>query len=1124
MKCPKCSFENPERMKFCGECGSKLEKRCPACDAANPANFKFCGECGHRLASTSQPASKELSADEKLQKIQRYLPKGIAEKILSQREKIEGEHKRVTVMFCDMVGFTKLSEHIGPEEAYSVMDKVYEILIHKVHDYEGTVNEMTGDGLMALFGAPIALEDAPQRAVRSALSIHRELINFNAKIKQEKGFLPPIKMRAGIHTGPVVVGTLGNDLRVEFKAVGDTVNLASRMESLAEPGTTYITEDTFKSTEGLFRVEALGKKEIKGKEKPVRVYQVIAPSTRRTRFDVSAERGLTPFVGRQRSLELLMDAYERAKEGHGQAVSIIAEAGIGKSRLLYEFRKAVTHENNTFLEGKCLSYSRNLAYHPIVDILKANFDIQDSDVEQIIRKKVSQGLKSIGVDEADTLPYLLALLSVKDSGIDNIPMSPETRRDRTLQALKKIVLKGSEVRPLVMAVEDLHWMDKSSENVLKQLLESISGSAVMLIFTCRPEFVSAWSNRSYHSQITLNRLSNRESLAMASYLLHTTHIEKDIEELILSKTEGIPFFIEEFIKSLKEREIIQKDNGDYKLTRDFNAISTPSTIQDVIMARVDYLSEGAREVLRIGSAIEREFSHEMIQKVTGESEEQLLSHLSRLRDAELIYERGIYPDVTYIFKHALTREVVYEAILSANRKQLHKKIAAAMETIYGENICDCYGLLARHCMESEDFDKAAEYARLEARKYFKTASLRESVEYAKKAIACLEKLPRSETVQKRRIDARVMLATYYQILGYLIEGKEAVEPVTDLSLELDYQKGLAGIYSALGLYYAAVEEDFDKGMRYLKNVSEIAEKTGDYITLWMANNIMGGNVCHNYQFEESLACLQTSFDLSTLANNLAGMTQAKSGLAMTYNLWGKQELAFQMSSEALENARESGDVLALQLAYTSHGMSCYYKGYLPEAEQYLVEAMAYHEKAANGAYGQVAASSLGYTYGEMHKYDKALEFAEKFISMIEDTRTMLSWANVHKLFMAKVHILNKDKEVDLHEVESLIASHEKSRLAACEAAGALLIAEIYMHIDDHHLIEAESWINRAIGFNTKYDTKWELARDHVVYAEWFFKGGDVAKTRQQLTTAIGLFGKCGADGWVEKYEKELATL
>ena len=375
MQCLKCQFENPEDSNFCLKCGCKLELHCPQCGNALPSIAEFCNKCGHKLSLPSKAPPKDISFDEKLTKIQRYLPKGLTEKILSQKDRIEGERKQVTVMFCDMEGFTPLSELLGIEEAYSIMDQVYEILIHKVHDYEGTVNEMTGDGIMALYGAPIALEDASQRAIRSSLAIHREMAKFSDKLKQEKKDIPPLIMRIGIHTGPVVVGTVGNDLRVEFKAVGDTVNLASRMEGLADPGTTYITEDTFKLTEGLFRFEALGEKEIKGKKEPIKVFRAIAPSTSRTRFDVSAERGLTPFVGRERELELLLDGFERAKGGRGQAFSIVSEAGIGKSRLLYEFRKAVVSADVMFLEGRCLSYSSGVAYHPVIDILKANSDI-----------------------------------------------------------------------------------------------------------------------------------------------------------------------------------------------------------------------------------------------------------------------------------------------------------------------------------------------------------------------------------------------------------------------------------------------------------------------------------------------------------------------------------------------------------------------------------------------------------------------------------------------------------------------------------------------------------------------------------------------------------------------------
>ncbi|MBW1768956.1 MAG: AAA family ATPase [Deltaproteobacteria bacterium] len=686
MKCHKCQSDSPEGAKFCVECRTKIEKICPRCGFNNSPSFKFCSECGHNLTIPSEPAPKALSPEEKVEKIQKYLPKGIAEKILAQRDRIEGERKQVTVMFCDMEGFTGLSEKIDPEEVYSIMDQVYEILIHKVHDYDGTVNEMTGDGIMALFGAPIALEDAPQRAIRSAYSIHREMTWFNDKMKQEKPGLPPVKMRIGIHTGPVVVGTLGNDLRVEFKAVGDTVNLASRMEGLAEPGTTYVSDDTFKLTEGFFRFEALGEREVKGKEEPVRVFRVVAPSTIRTRFDVSAERGLTPFVGRERELELLLDGFERSKAGRGQAFSIVAEAGVGKSRLLYEFRKVVSNEDVTFQEGKCLSYSSGVVYHPVIEIVKANFDIVEGDGDLEIRAKLKQGLNVLDTDEASTLPYLLELLSVKDSGVDPIALSPEARRDRIIKAIHRITIKASQIRPLIIATEDLQWIDKSSEDYFKDLLDSISGARVFLIFTYRPEFVHTWGAKSYHSQVNLNRLSNRESLMMVSHLLDVMEIHGDLEDFILEKTEGVPFFIEEFIRSLKDLKIIKKKDNQYLFAKDFLEMTIPSTIQDVIMARVDTLTEGAKEVIQTGSAIEREFSHKLIKRVTGLSEQELLARLSILKDAELLFDRGIYPDTTYIFKHNLTRDVVYDSILTFRKKKLHEDIGNMIEELYKDNI------------------------------------------------------------------------------------------------------------------------------------------------------------------------------------------------------------------------------------------------------------------------------------------------------------------------------------------------------------------------------------------------------------------------------------------------------
>jgi class 3 adenylate cyclase/ribosomal protein L40E/tetratricopeptide (TPR) repeat protein len=755
MECPKCQYENPEEANFCAKCGAKLSLVCTQCGHENTPDNNFCIKCGYNLTIPSTPLAKDRSFDEKIDKIQRYLPKGLTEKILSQRDKIEGERKQVTVMFCDMEGFTQLTERLGPEEAYGIMDQVYELLIHKVHDYEGTVNEMTGDGIMALFGAPIALEDAPQRAIRSSLAIHREMARFSEKIKQEKEGIPPLKMRVGIHTGPVVVGTLGNDLRVEFKAVGDTVNVASRVEGLAEPGATCVTVDTFKLTEGIFRFEALGEKEVKGKTEPIKVYRAIAPSTRRTRFDVSAERGLTPFVGRERELELLLDGFQRAKAGRGQAFSIMAEAGVGKSRLLYEFRKAVASEDVMFLEGKCLSYSRGVAYHLHIDTLKANFDISEGDGDSEIGEKIKRGLKILVADEVTTLPYLLELLSVKESGIDKIPMSPEAKKDRIMEAVKRITLKGSEIRPLILAYEDLHWVDKSSEDVLKYVLESIPGARILMLFTYRPEFVHTWGGKSYHSQVNLNRLSNRESLAMVAYLLGTEEIDRDLEELILEKTEGVPFFIEEFIKSLIDLKIMEKKDNKYYLAKDIKDLTIPSAIQDMIMARVDSLPEGAKGVLQIGSVAGREFSHDLIERVMGPSETDLLSHLSVLKDSELLYERGIYPQSTYIFKHALIQDATYQSLLKSTRQKYHWKIAQVLEKRFAGRMETEPELLAHHYTEAGINEQAVGYWLQAGQRAAQRSANVEAVNHLTKGLEVLMTLP--DTLERARQELNMQI-------------------------------------------------------------------------------------------------------------------------------------------------------------------------------------------------------------------------------------------------------------------------------------------------------------------------------------------------------------------------------
>ena len=1120
MKCPICQQENPEAQKFCGECGAKLEKTCSGCGTKNPPQYKFCGECGHNLTSPFEPSQRELSFDEKISKIQRYLPTGLTEKILSQRGKIEGERKQVTVMFCDMEGFTPMVEKLGPDDAYDIMDQVYELLIHKVNDYEGTVNEMTGDGIMALFGAPIALEDAPQRAIRSALAIHREMARFNDRIKQEKEGIPPLKMRIGIHTGPVVVGTLGNNLRVEFKAVGDTVNLASRMEGIADPGATFVTMDTFKLTEGLFRFEALGKKEIKGKEEPVNVYSVIAPSTRRTRFDVSAERGLPPLIGRERELELLLDGFQRVKTGRGQAFSIVSEAGIGKSRLLYEFRKSVTSEDVMFLEGRCLSYSKGFAYYPITDSLKANFDIREGEGDSEIRKKVKKGLKILGANEISSLPYLLELFSVRDSGIENVPLSPEARKDRIMEALKLITLKGSEIRPLILAYEDLHWADKSSEEALKYVLESIPGAKVQMIFTYRPEFVHTWGGKSYHNQVTLNRLSNRESLAMMTNLLNTEDIDTELEDLILEKTEGVPLFIEEFIKSLKDLKIIERQGNKYLLAKDLQKVTIPSTIQDVIMARVDSLPDGAKEVLQIGSVIEREFAYELIKRVTDLMDEELLSHLSVLKDSELIYERGIYPKSNFIFKHTLTREVVYNSILAKKRKKLHEKVGNAIEELYQDNLNEYCGLLAGHFIDSENYEKGAEYLKLASKKAEKAGSLNDAVANSIKRVSCLENLPITDENEKRIIDARTSLGLYCTQLNYHIDAKDAVQPIIKLALKHGYKRRLSQIYTVMGAYYCFIEENFEETFKCMRDSLSLSEELNDILSLMFANFFLGVALSLSCEFEKAKYHFERALKINVSANLPWGTSMIKNSLALfVYGFQGNSNLAYNTSLNALRIAEESGDIYSNSFAYASYAKASFLKGFFEEAKKYALKAVQFCEKINYFLLSAYTHSLLGELFFETGDYKKSQEHYDRSNCVLEKSKLSPSMIASNNIGIARATAISKEEKVDIRLLYRFI---ENNKLKAQESTMLRHLGEILIKDDEKNLSEAERCIKKALEVDKRNSMMLYLGNDYELYAKFFRRKGDPLKYKDNLNKAIKIYEECGADGWLKKHEEELA--
>jgi class 3 adenylate cyclase/tetratricopeptide (TPR) repeat protein len=1115
MQCPECKTDNPEHRKFCRECGEKLILLCPQCNTENIPGDKFCGECGHKLAIASEALPRELSLDDKLDKIQKYLPKGLTEKILAQRDRIEGERKHVTVMFCDMKGFTPLVEQLGSEEAYSIIDEVYEILIHKVHDYEGTVNEMTGDGIVALFGAPVALEDAPQRAIRSSLAIHREMAKFSDQLRQEKG-APPVKMRIGIHTGPVVVGTVGNDLRVEFKAVGDTVNLASRVESQAQPGTTHITEDTFKLTEGLFRFEGLGQRAIKGKKEPVNIYRAIAPSTMRTRFDVSAERGLTPLAGRERELELLLDGLERSKAGRGQAFSITAEAGVGKSRLLYEFRKTVASEDVTFLESRCLSYSRAVAYHPLIDTLKANFDIHEGDGDFEIREKVKTGLKVLGVDEASTLPYLLELLAVKDSGIDKIPMSPEAKKDRIMEAFKQIALIGSEIRPLILAYEDLHWIDKSSEELLKYVLESIPGARILMIFTYRPEFVHTWGAKSYHSQIMLNRLSNRESLMMVSHLLGTEELDRNLEEFMLEKTEGVPLFIEELIKSLKDLKIIARENNRYRITKDIKEVAIPATVQDIIMARVDSLPEGTKGLLQTISAVGRESSYDLIKQVTGLTEQELLSHLSALKDSELIYERGIYPQSTYIFKHTLTQEVAYDSLLLKRRKKIHDQIGTAIEALYPDRFEEHYELLAYHYARSASADKALKYLDLANQKAAKLNAMEEAEAYFDEAMALLDALPETEENRKRRISLLVNQGVVFLLLFKNPEYYDLLTRYEPMASELGNPELLGAFYARLG-HCEYSFGNYDQAIQTLTKAAELSEASGNVEDAGYAYVYWEFSHFDRGDFERVLALKEDVLRTMEKQFNLRFYTYALSVASRAYACLGRWNEAVKEAQKALSVAEEFSDNSLISFVTWTLSIAYTWKGDLAQAVEYGELAV---EKAPTHADKAWAQRSLGWALCRAGEPNKGIELLTTVLSIIRAGR-FVTVETPLMCFLGEGYWLAGEDEKARQTLEKGLEMAERYGVRYEIGFAHRLLGEISLKNNPD---QAAPHFEKSIAIFQEIKAENELAMAYAGYGRLLKEQGEIARAREFLTNALEIFDRLGTLIAPDKVREILAEL
>jgi class 3 adenylate cyclase/tetratricopeptide (TPR) repeat protein len=770
MICPQCRIELPVESKFCFACGSKIDLICPECGKIVPPGSKFCLYCGHDLC---QPVSPKDVPKNDYQQPQSYTPKLLADKILTTRSVIEGERKIVTVMFIDVAGFSTLSEKLDPEDVHAVMDGCFRILLNHVHACEGTVNEFRGDGVMALFGAPITHEDHAQRACYAALAIQHALIPYSRKLKQDYGI--DFKMRIGLNSGPVVVGAIGDGQRMDYTAQGDTANLASRMESSAQPGTVLVAEATYRLVGDAFEFEPLGKIPVKGKEKQVVVYRL---KDKAFKARARSEREVySEMVGRDHELARLELRILNALNGEGSVVNVVGEAGIGKSRLLAELKKCEVVKQVILLEGRAISMGKNLSFYPVIDLLKNWARIREDDGEATAMTKLQEAIQRVSEEAANEIfPFLATLMGMKLSGkyAERVKgIEGEALEKLIFKNVRELLIRSTEMVPTVIVFEDLHWADSSSLLLIDALYRLAQSQKVVFINVFRPDY---WDSADKNpgnlkermtnlsiEEVVLQPLDSESSETLINNMLNIKGLQHGVKTQIIERAGGNPLFIEEVVRGvIDEGAVVVKDGG-FEVTEKIHSLVIPPTINDVVMARIDRLDEESRNVVKVASVIGRSFFYRILKDVIN-SVEGLDDKLKYLEQIQLIRERIQMNELEYLFKHALVQEAAYESTLLQHRKQLHLKVAESIERLFSERLHEFYGILALHYSLAGSLEKAEEWLIKAGKEAMRSSASSEALHFYREALSLyLEKHDKAADLEKvALLEINIALAYHYR--------------------------------------------------------------------------------------------------------------------------------------------------------------------------------------------------------------------------------------------------------------------------------------------------------------------------------------------------------------------------
>src|SRR6516162_3882418 len=884
MQCPQCQHENEAGAKFCEECAASLARTCVNCGRQLSPTAKFCPECAHPTElSAAPPEAPRFGSPET------YTPKHLAEKILTSRSALEGERKQVMVLFADLKGSMELLADRDPEEARKLLDPVLEGMMEAVHHYEGTVNQVMGDGIMALFGAPIAHEDHAVRAGYAALRMQEAVRRYAGEMQRTHGL--PIHIRIGLNSGEVVVRSIGSDLRMDYTAVGQTVHLAARMEQVAMPGSILMTAETLRLAEGYLQVRPLGPVHVKGLGEPVEAYEVSGAGPVRTRLQASAARGLTRFVGRRIELDHLRQALERSHAGRGQVIALVGEPGVGKSRLVWEFTRSHRTQGWLVLESGSVSYGTATPYLPVVDLLRAYFQIEARDDGRKIREKLTGKLLTLDRTLEAALSPLLALLDVPAEDRQWQALDPVRRRQQTLDAVKRLFLRESQVQPLLLVFEDLHWIDTETQALLDGLVESLPAARLLLLVNYRPEYRHGWGNKTYYSQLRLDPLPPEIAGELLQAFVGDSTLSP-LKRFLIERTEGNPFFLEESVRTLIETKVLVGERGRYRLAKPLDDVQVPATVEAVLAARIDRLPGDDKRLLQVAAVIGQGVPFALLQPIAELPDDELRQGLAHLRAAEFLYESNLFPELEYTFKHALTHDVAYRGLLQERRRALHARCVAALEQVGQDRIAEQVDRLAHHAFRAEAWDKAVAYLRQAGTRAIERSAHREAETCFEHALTALERLPKTRDRPEQAVDPRLDLRSVY-LVGESRRTLELLREAEEIATALDDRRrlGWASVHLAREFNLAG---EHDRVIERAKRALAIAADLGDRRLHAVASYHMGlahyalGNYPRAAEvLRETVACVEGDLARERLGLSVFPSVTARTMLGCTLGECGE---------------------------------------------------------------------------------------------------------------------------------------------------------------------------------------------------------------------------------------------